>query len=88
MSTATATLLPTKTIVSDLKPGDVFAYQARPKTFRSSPIASIENIGGQSVATDPTCTYAEGMYRIRHEDSDEIGTLYYGNETVWRADRR
>lgn len=84
----TATRLPVKTSISDLKPGDLFDYQPLPAAnFRKSPIASVEHIGGQPVVSDPQHAYPQDMYRIRHEDSDALGTLYYGHETVWRAER-
>lgn len=88
-ATATRTYLPVKTTIDAIKPGDVFDYQHSPSAnFRESPVASVENIGGQPVVSDPTTKYPEDMYRVRHEDSDDLGTLYYGSETVWRANRR
>ena len=87
--TLTATHLPTKTTVSALKPGDVFDYQRFPDAnFRNSPVVSVEHIGGQAVISDPQETYPQGMYRVRYEDSDALGTLYYGDEPVYRANRR
>lgn len=84
--------LPIETTVADLKPGDKFAYSSRPGAeFRDSPVVSVTNIGGttlQGATPDSGNTYADGMHRVIFEDSDGLGTLFYGHETVYRAKRK
>lgn len=83
--------LPVKTTVAELQPGDKFDYNTRPgKGFRDSPVVSVTNIGGTTLhGATPGAgnNYAEGMYRVIFEDSDNLGTLFYGHETVYRANR-
>jgi hypothetical protein len=83
--------LPIKTTVAELQPGDKFAYNSRPGgEFRDSPVVSVTNIGGTTLhgaTPGPGNNYADGMHRVIFEDSDGLGTLYYGHETVYRAKR-
>lgn len=85
------TYLPVKTTVAELQPGDKFDYSTRPgKGFRDSPVVSVTNIGGTTLhgaVPGPANNYADGMHRVIFENSDELGTLFYGHETVYRAER-
>jgi len=81
------TYLPTRTTVAELQPGDKFDYSMRPgKSFRDSPVVSVTNIGGQPTVNGDG-TYADGLHRVIFANSDELGTLFYGHETVYRAER-
>lgn len=76
-----------KTTVSDLAPGDVFAaHRHARRDDRLSPVVSVEDVGGQ-VSAHGDSVYPEGMHRVRHEDSDALGTLIYGDEVMFRASR-
>jgi hypothetical protein len=83
--------LPVKTTVAELQSGDKFDYNTRPgKSFRDSAVVSVTDIGGTTLhgATPGAGNkYAEGMHRVIFEDSDGLGTLFYGHETVYRAKR-
>lgn len=82
-----ATRLQNKTTISELTPGDIFAYTPIPgHGERLVPVVSVEDISGQPVAAGDG-VYPEAMHRVRYEDSDALGTLFYGHEVVYRAKR-
>lgn len=82
-----ATMLQNKTTISELTPGDIFAYSPGPGLGdRLVPVVSVEDISGQPLAAGDG-VYPEGMHRVRYENSDALGTLFYGHEIVYRAKR-
>lgn len=88
MTATTVPALHHKTMIRDLVPGDVFAYQRTLRdNERLSPVVSVTDISGQLNAAG-VGVYLEGMHRVRHEDSDDLGTLFYGDEVVFRASRK
>lgn len=82
------TLLSIKTTVSDILAGDVFAYRPHPTpSDRLAPVTSVEAVGGKPLADGTGDHYAANLHRICYTDSDHLGTLFYGDETIFRAKR-
>ena len=82
------TRLPVKTTVNQIRPGDVFAYRPNlTPNDRLAAVVSVECVGGQPLADGSDSTHAPDLHRVRYADSDHLGTLFYGTESVYRAKR-